>query len=142
LLDRDDLLNKVRNCTPYYGWESKYPELYGKYGMGIYGICERWHWFEEDNITNYAREHGCAPLTEATNEELLLMWAMADSYWLSEYEKWYDHACKKARKLDEFVGKCERKYFGYDENGYTDKTIDRVLSSVFEVLDNKLNFTR
>ena len=136
-MTREELLSKVRKCTPNFGWEDTYPDLYGKYGMGVYGICEYWHWFEENNITDYAREHGHASLTDATNEELLTMWAIADNYWLEQYKKWYYSADKKSRKLDMFIGKCERRYFGYDEDGYTDKTIDRIFNSIFDALDNK-----
>ena len=136
-MTREELLDKVRKCTPNLGWDSEYPDLYGKYGMGVYGICEYWYWFEENNITDYAREHGHAPLTDATNEELLTMWAMADNYWLEKYKKWYYDSEKKSRKLDLFIGKCESDYFGYDEDGYTDKTIIRILKSVLEILDEK-----
>ena len=136
-MTREELLNKVRKCTPDYGWESEYPDLYGKYGMGVYGVCDYWHWFEEDNITDYARANGHAPLTDATNEELLTMWAIADSYWLSKYKEWYSRSEEKSRKLNMFIGECERKYFGYDEDGYTDKTIDRIFNSIFNILDNK-----
>ena len=29
------------------------------------------------------------------------------------------------------------KYFGYDEDGYTDKTVDRIFKSIFEILEGK-----
>lgn len=125
------------HCTPNFGWESEYPDLFGKYGTGVYGICDYWHWFTEDNITDYAREHGHLPLTDATDIELLTMWAIADNYWLTQYEKWYRRSKEKSSKLDRFIGECEMKYFGYDEDGYTDKTIDRIFNSIFEVLDNR-----
>ena len=136
-MDRFELLNKVRNCTPQLGWDDKFPNLYGKYGMTICGICDCWHWFEEDNITDYSREHGCLPLTDATDIELLEMWAIADSYWLGKYKEWLKRSEEKSSKLDGFIGKCEREYFGYDDDGYTDKTIDRVFNSIFEILDSK-----
>lgn len=135
-MERDKLLNKVRHCTPNLGWEDKYPDLYGKYGMTICGICEYWHWFEEDNITDYAIEHGHLPLTDATDNELLEMWAIADNYWLQKYTEWYKRSTEKSSKLDRFIGECERKYFGYDKDGYTDKTIDRILNSIFKILDS------
>lgn len=134
-MTREELLDKVRNCTPDLGWESVYPNLYGKYGTGIYGVCDYWYWFTEDNITDYAREHGHLPLTDATDVELLEMWAIADNYWLGKYQEWYDKSREKSSKLDMFVGECERRYFGYDKDGYTDKTIDRVFNSIFEILD-------
>lgn len=135
-MDREELLSKVRNCTPWPGAESEYPDLYGKYGMGVYGICEYWHWFEEDNISDYARAHGNSPLTDATDIELLTMWAIADNYWLNQYQKWHDQDRKKSDKLNMFIGECERRYFGYDEDGYTDKTIDRIFKSIFRILDD------
>ena len=134
-MNREELLDKVRNCTPGLGWESEYPDLYGKYGMGVYGICEYWYWFTEDNITDYARKNGHLPLTDATDSELLEMWAIADNYWLNQYKDWYHKEQDKSFKLHMFIGECERKYFGYDEYGYTDKTIDRILSSALEILD-------
>ena len=76
------------------------------------------------------------PLTEATDIELFEMWALADHYWLNKYRGWNKRSEEKSSKLDEFMGKCARKYFGYDEDGYTDKTIDRIFNSIFEILDN------
>lgn len=134
-MDREELLQKVRNCTPWLGAESDYPDLFGKYGMGVYGICEGWYWFEENKISNYARECGHLPLTDASDNELLTMWALADNYWLNKYQEWSLLYKKKCDKLNMFIGECERRYFGYDEDGYTDKTIDRIFKSVFEILD-------
>lgn len=136
-MNREEILNKVMHCTPNYGWESEYPDLYGKYGTGIYGICDYWLWFTEDNITDYAREHGCSPLTNATDTELLMMWAIADNYWLNQYQEWYERSKEKSSKLDRFIDECEMKYFGYDEDGYTNKTIDRIFNSIFKVLDKE-----
>lgn len=135
-MNRDKLLNKVRNCTPNLGWEFAYPDLYGKYGMTIIGICDYWYWFEEDNITDYARQHGHLSLTDATDDELLEMWAIADNYWLQKYKEWYRRSEEKSSKLDRFIGECERKYFGYDKE-YTDKTIDRIFNSIFEILEKE-----
>lgn len=137
-MNREELLNKVRSCTPNLGWDSKYPNLYGKYGMTVCGICDYWHWFTENNITDYAREHGNLPLTDATDTELLEMWAIAANYWLNKYQEWYYLSQEKSSKLDRFIGECERIYFGYDEDGYTDKTIDRIFRSIFEVLNEHL----
>ena len=134
-MTREELIYKVQHYTPQLGWEYKYPDLYGKYGMTISGICDGWYWFTEDNITDYARARGCLPLTNATDAELLEMWAIADNYWLNEYKKWYEKSESKSAKLDRFIGECERKYFGYDPNGYTDKTIDRIFNSIFKTLD-------
>lgn len=134
-MTREELIYRVQHCTPQLGWEYKYPDLYGKYGMTIFGICDGWYWFTEDNIADYARSCGCLPLTNATDVELLEMWAIADNYWLNEYKKWYKKSESKSAKLDRFIGECERKYFGYDPNGYTDKTIDRIFNSIFKTLD-------
>lgn len=136
-MDRTELLNKVRNCTPQLGWDDKFPDLYGKYGMTICGIGDGWHWFEENNITEYSRQQGRLPITDATDIELLEMWAVADNYWLNKYKEWLKRSEEKSSKLDGFIGKCEREYFGYDEDGYTDKTIDRVFNSIFKVLNDR-----
>ena len=66
--------------------------------------------------------------------ELLEMWAVASDYWLHKYEQWYNVSVIKCSKLDSFIGKCERDYFGYDDR-YTNETIDRIFDSVFENLD-------
>ena len=92
---------------------------------------------EEENITDYAREHGHLPLTDATDIELLEMWAIADNYWLHKYQGWLKRSEEKSSKLDRFIGECEMKYFGYDEDGYTDKTVDRIFKSIFEILEGK-----
>ena len=76
-------------------------------------------------------------MTDATDEELLKMWATADHYWLNQYQQWYYKSEEKSSKLDRFIGECERKYFGYDEAGYTDQTIDRIFNSIFEILDTQ-----
>ena len=133
-MDREELLNKTKNCTPQLGWEHKYPDLYGKYGMtNAYG--SKWIWFEAKNIPGHKAEAGCIPLAEATDNELLEMLAIANDYWLNKYQIWYEDSKKKSSKLDEYIGECERKYFGYDKDGYTDKTIDRILDAVLKRLE-------
>ena len=74
-------------------------------------------------------------MAEATDNELLEMLAIANDYWLNKYQIWYEDSKKKSSKLDEFIGECERKYFGYDKDGYTDKTIDRILDAVLKRLE-------
>lgn len=138
-MNREEILNKVRRCTPQLGWEFVYPDLYGKYGMTTCGIYEGWYWFEENNITDYSRKRGCLPLTDASDIELLTMWAIADNYWLNKYKEWLKRSEEKSSKLDRFIGECERKHFGYDEDGYTDKTIERVFDSIFKVLADQNN---
>lgn len=136
-MNRNELLNKVRNCTPNLGWEYTYPELFGKYGMtNTNRMSENWIWFEKNNIPFYLRNKGCAPLSDASDNELLEMWAISDNYWLNKYKKWCERAEEKSSKLDEFIGICERKYFGYDKDGYTNKTIERVFDSIFKILDS------
>ena len=137
-MTREELLDKVRHCVPGLGWEFKYPNLYGKYGITAPGLCDGWYWFAENNITDHARDRGCLPLTDATDMELFEMWAMADNYWLNKYNEWYNASTKKSAKLDRFIGQCERKYFGYDTDGYTDKTIDRIFNLIFEILDKSV----
>lgn len=139
-MDREELLTKVRHCTPDLGWDSLYPALYGRYGMTISGLYDDWYWFEEDNINDYALAHGKLPLTDATDIELLTMWAIAADYWASKYAQWHRQSEEKSSKLDKFIGECERKYFGYDHDGYTDKTIKRIFNSIFSVLDNEYKY--
>jgi hypothetical protein len=79
------LLDKVRQSAPDLGWDDKYPYLFGKYGTTICGIYDGWHWFEVDNITDTARRHGYLPLTDASDAELLEMFAMSQDYWLGKY---------------------------------------------------------
>lgn len=134
-MNREELLNKVRKCTPYYTFDTDYPNLFGKYGTMVYGICDYWYWYEEDKLTERALKKGFKPLTDATDSELLEMLAITNGYWLSCYKKWLEKSEKKSHKLDSFIGKCERDYFGYDSNGYTDETIDRIFNSIYEILD-------
>lgn len=56
---------------------------------------------------------------------------------LDKYQQWYDKSKEKSSRLDRFIGECERRYFGYDKDGYTDKTIDRIFNSIFEILDTQ-----
>lgn len=134
-MNREELLNKVRGCTPYLGWEYKYPDLFGKYGYSQCGIGDRWCWHEEDMLTQYARENGCKALSEATDMELLEMWAIMSDYWYNEYKGWNRTAEEKTSILDRFIGKCERDYFGYEKE-YTPETINKILNSVIEILDS------
>ena len=96
-MTRQELLDKVRQSCPALGWDSKYPNLFGKYGMTICGICDGWHWFEEDNITDTARNHGHLPLTDASDTELMEMFAMTQDYWLEKYQEWLKNAREKPK---------------------------------------------
>ena len=138
-MDRQELLKRVRDSCPPWGYESKYPKLFGKYGLTVGGMCEKWIWFEEDNLTEYAKNRGCLPLTSATNKELLEMWGLSNYDWLEKYKEWYHRETCKSNKLDWFIGECERNYFGYDKNGYTSEAIDRIFDSIFKILDKHFN---
>lgn len=134
-MNRDELLKKVRKCVPDYTFGEDYPNLFGKYGVMVCGVCEYWYWYEEGKLTDYAIKKGCRPLTDATDNELLEMLAITNEYWLNDYEKRYEESKRKSSKLDSFIGRCEKDYFGYDKDGYTDETIDRVFNSIYEILD-------
>ena len=134
-MTREEILDKVLHCTPNLGWDYEYPDLFGKYGLTICGICDGWRWFTEENITDYARKNGHLPITDASTEELLEMWAVADHYWLECYEDWFRRSEQKSAKLDRFIGYCERNYYGYDDK-YTLDTIDQILEFAKRDLDN------
>ena len=88
-MTREDLLFKVRHCAPGMGWEFKYPDLFGRYGLTKTGTCEGWLWFEDSNISDYAIQEGHRPLTYATNEELYEMLVIVYEHWCGEYQRWY-----------------------------------------------------
>lgn len=138
-MNREELLNKVRKCVPDLGFDNKYPQLFGVYGMTMGGICDGFYWFD-DKLTDYGRKCGHKPLTEATDIELLEMWAITQDYWLGKYTEWLKRSEEKSSKLDYFIGYCERMYFGYDKNGYTDKSIDRVFDSIKEILNEHFSY--
>lgn len=133
-MNRKDLLNKVRQCTPDLGFDKKYPRLFGVYGITAGGLYDGFYWFD-DKLTDYGRKCGCKLLTEATDAELLEMWAITNGYWLDYYKKWLEKSEEQLHKLHSFVGKCDRDYFGYDINCYTDEAIDRIFNSIYEILD-------
>ncbi len=97
-MNRDELLEKVRGLNPDPIMEKQYPDLFGKYGYFYISWYERYVWFEEENILDKAREKGYRPITDATNEELLEMWARE-----AEYE-WRE--C--SRKLEQLKREKER----------------------------------
>lgn len=134
-MNRDDLLKAVRKSTPPQTAGGDYPNLFGKYGVMTCGICEYWHWFEKGKITESALQKGFRPLTDATDSELLEMLAITNGYWLDYYKKWLEKSEEQLHKLHSFVGKCDRDYFGYDINCYTDEAIDRIFNSIYEILD-------
>ena len=123
----------VKSIVPPLGAEYDDP-IFNTYGMSISGICDAWHWFTKDNITETAIRHGHKPIEEASELELWQIIALCEWYWEKQYRQWYKKANKKSRRLDKFIGDCERAYFGYDKGDYTEETVDRVLNSVNEIL--------
>ena len=133
----DDLCDFVKNhCVPQLGSEYLFP-IFNTYGMTFSGICDGWSWFTKDNITQYALKKGHKPIEEATKEELWEMLALSSMYWKGKYEEWNDRNSKKSDILNHFIGDCERKYFGYDNAGYTANTIKRILDSIEIILKDK-----
>ena len=64
-------------------------EPFCKYGMLYCGICDKWSWFTEENISLQAIKLGYRPIEEAAQEELWKMIAMASRYWEVCYKRWY-----------------------------------------------------
>lgn len=132
-LTRADLVDKVLHSVPKYGWDISYPTLFGKYGKTITGLCDEWIWYTSESITAADLGQGKHPLADASTEELLEMLVIEESYW----SKYYQDRCQvveaKAAKLDRFIGTCETKYFGHD-NEYSEHSIDRVLEFIYAIL--------
>ena len=126
----------INHCVPQLGMEH-IDDTFKTYGITYCGICDGWSWFRKGNITQYAIENGHKPIEEATREELWKMLAMSSMYWEGNYKEWNKQSEKKSDILDRFIGECERKYFGYDEDGYTLKTINKILDNVRCVLREK-----
>lgn len=126
----------IKYCVPPLGMED-IDNTFKIYGMSVCGICDKWHWFTRDNINQYAIEKGHKPIEYATNEELWKMLAMSSMYWEGSYKEWCDKSEQKSTILDEFIGDCEREYFGYDDDGYTINTIKRILDSIKKILERK-----
>lgn len=102
-MTRQELLDAVNQSSPALGWDTKYPNLFGKYGFTLVGVCDGWVWFNSDTITESARCSGHLPLSDASNEELLEMLSMERGYWLDRYETWLKQAEEKARRLEEML---------------------------------------
>ncbi len=102
-MTRQELLDAVNQSSPALGWDTKYPNLFGKYGFTLVGVCEGWVWFDSDTITESARCSGHLPLSDAGDEELLEMLSMERGYWLDRYETWLKQAEEKARRLEEML---------------------------------------
>lgn len=102
-MTRQELLDAVNQSSPALGWDTKYPNLFGKYGFTLVGVCEGWVWFDSDTITESARCSGHLPLSDASDEELLEMLSMERGYWLDRYETWLKQAEEKARRLEEML---------------------------------------
>lgn len=133
-MNRDELLKKVRKCTPDYTFGEDYPNLFGKYGVMVCGVCEYWYWYEEGKLTDYALQKGCRPLTDATDKELLEMLAITNEYWLNYYQIWYNDTRKQLSKFNEFVRKCNKDYFKYHKS--TSNMTDKVLDSIYSILND------
>ena len=64
-------------CIPMLGAENYFPDLFGKYGYTYTGICDGWQWLKDR-------------LKDAPEKDLWQMLAIASTYWMLNYEKWYD----------------------------------------------------
>ncbi|NLE04997.1 MAG: hypothetical protein GX638_09370 [Crenarchaeota archaeon] len=128
----------IKYCVPPLGMEY-IDDTFKKYGMTYSGICDGWEWFRKDKITQYALNNGHKPIEDASNEELWKMLAMSSMYWEGNYKEWYAKSEEKTNLLDRFIGDCERKYFGYDDDGYTKNTICRILNIIETILEEKFS---
>ncbi len=126
----------IKHCVPKLGMEF-IDDTFKTYGSTYCGIGDGWFWYRKNKITQYAIEQGHKPIEEATREELWKMLAMSSMYWEGNYKEWYDRSEGKSGILDSFIGECEMKYFGYDDDGYTQKTIRRILNSISGILQEK-----
>ena len=135
-MSREELLEKVKNNRPYLGWDEKYPNLFGRYGHTYCTIYDNWFWYDEGTMTEYAKNKGCKPLSEATDIELLEMLALSSLFWLKFYQNSFRNSKEKSSKLDDFIAKCETDYFGYGDE-YTEKTIDTIFNKIYDILDEK-----
>lgn len=102
-MTRQELLDAVNQSSPALGWDTKYPDLFGKYGFTLVGVCDGWVWFDSDKITESARCSGHLPLSDASDEELLEMLSMERGYWMDRYETWLKQAEEKAHRLEEML---------------------------------------
>ena len=102
-MTRQELLDAVNQSSPALGWDTKYPNLFGKYGFTLVGVCDGWVWFDSDKITESARCSGHLPLSDASDEELLEMLSMERGYWMGRYETWLKQAEEKAHRLEEML---------------------------------------
>ena len=128
----------VKHCVPQLGMEY-IDETFKTYGMTYSGICDGWEWFRKDKITQYAIDKGHKPIEDASNEELWKLLAMSAMYWEENYKEWHHKAEEKSSILDQFIGKCERQYFGYDDEGYTKNTVHRILNAIDTILKEKFS---
>lgn len=128
----------IKHCVPQLGMEY-IDDTFKTYGMTYSGICDGWDWFRKDKMTQYALDNGHKPIEDASDTELWKMLAMSAMYWEGNYKEWYNKSEEKSNLLDRFIGDCERKYFGYDDDGYTKNTICRILSTIETILKEKFN---
>ena len=95
VLTRQELLDHLSECAPPYDYLEKYPTLFDKHGQFSTGVSQYWIWYTEDNLSDYGRRSGCRPLTDATDVELLEMWALESDYWYRMYKNMYNKLNKK-----------------------------------------------
>ena len=100
VLTRQELLDHLSECAPPYEYLNKYPTLYDKYGQFSTGVSQHWIWYTEDNLSEYGRRQGYRPLTDATDVELLEMWALESDYWCRSYQRWYRELDRKIRGIE------------------------------------------
>ena len=111
---KENLIEAVKNSEPWLGAESDYPELFGTYGMGVYGICDYWRWWTLDNLTEVAIKHGKKPLESATELELWKMLALSNLYWYTNYSEWHDEAEKRAHDWEMCYHKANGDFDGFN----------------------------
>ena len=102
-MTRQGLLDAVNQSSPALGWDTKYPNLFGKYGFTRVGVLDSWVWFDSDTITESARCSGHLPLSDASDEELLEMLSMERGYWVDRYETWLKQAEEKIHRLEDML---------------------------------------
>lgn len=89
-----NLLEAVKESSPWLGAENSFPSLFGRYGFTYCGICDGWRWLTKDNITSSAARHGKKPLEMASELELWQMLALSNIY----YNRYHSELCDKAEK--------------------------------------------
>lgn len=107
--DNFNLIEVVKESTPWLGADNDYPELFGKYGYTYCGICDGFRW--KDSIN------------EATELELWMMLALSERYWGNRYRELFHKEEKKKEPsrdftIDEVLLKEEKYVVIKDTNGH------------------------